>query len=134
MEYKKERDKEFLQTCEKIRKAAGRYISVRETVKKAIRTPATSFFISEREFGKIIRDKRRHTPHSKAKAELYREIRRRYKKLKSNYPNAKTENLARQIAYQSAPGFYLTESSAKNLYYKLLKPKQHPNPLKPSKT
>jgi hypothetical protein len=67
MEYKKERDKEFLQTCEKIRKAAGRYISVRETVKKAVRTPATSFFISEREFGKIIRDKKRPPPIPKQK-------------------------------------------------------------------
>jgi hypothetical protein len=124
LEYRKERDREFLLSCEKVRRNTNGYISVRNIVKQAIHTSASSFFISEREFGKIIRDKKNHTPRSKAKAALYTEIRRRYRRLKASFPNIGIESLARRIAYQEAPRFYITEESAKNLYYRLLKNKK----------
>ena len=121
MEFKKERDYEFFKACEVIRKESKEYISVSEIARLAIETKASSFFLSEREIGKIIQEKRDHVPKSKAKAELYWMIRRRYRQIKANYPNMRIGNIIKHIALSGAPRFYITESSARDLYYQLLK-------------
>jgi hypothetical protein len=120
LEYKAERDAEFFRTCERTRREKGGYLSVREIVKRAILEPASSFFISEREFGRIVRDKKHHVPHSGPKAELYSEIRRRYRRVKADFPQMKDEAVARSIAYGRAPRFYISEERARKLYCLLL--------------
>ncbi|MDR2917852.1 MAG: hypothetical protein LBV72_00595 [Tannerella sp.] len=120
MEYREDRDKEFLKACKNILKESGECLSVIELVKKAIHTPASSFFISEREIGKIIREERGN-PRSDAKSEMHHVIKRRHNKMKENFPNSKAEGIAKIIAYQEAPRFYITESTARKLYYQLKK-------------
>ena len=126
MEFKEERDYEFLKVCENIRKSSKEYISTKNIAIRAIQSNAPSFFLSERELWKIIREKEKinQIPKSEIKAELHRTIRRRYRQLKLAFPNMKIGKIIQSLALASAPRFYITEARAVTLYYQLLKQKK----------
>jgi len=123
--YQKERDKDFFETCESIRKENHPdYISVEDIVKQAINKEAKSFYLNIEIYARIINKVRcgclnriRH----KMKKELYLELWNRYIEIKRQNPEYNSMDCARIIAEQKAPKFYISQKHAVNLYYKLLK-------------
>jgi len=123
--YQQERNSDFFNACEKIRREHGKdYISVADIAKKAILTEAESFYLLDKEVSKIIyRFVGKITfgnTQSEAKKAQYKEIMRRYYELHYQYPEYNIPKIAAIIASQKAPRFYITETRAMLLYYKLL--------------
>ena len=124
--YKKERDRDFFEACESVRKEFGAgYISVSDIAKKAIHKEAKSFYLDTREYVKIAYKVGKENDltwlKQKDKKELYLEIYKRYMQIFAKNPKLNRMDIARIIAEQKAPRFYISEVSASNLYYKLLK-------------
>ena len=111
--YREERDREFFNVCESIRK--GTDMTVTEIAKAAITHQASSFFLTEGGYKKIITCTNVNVRG--AKSELYVEIKRRYKELGSPPVSEACDSLSSQ----KAPRFYITEERARTLYYQLLK-------------
>jgi len=123
--YQQERNSDFFNACEKVRKQYGKdYISATEIAKKAIHTEAESFYLLDKEISKIIYrfvGKINYgNTKSEAKKAQYKEIMRRYYELHYQYPQYNIPKIAKIIAGQKAPRFYITETRAALLYYKLL--------------
>ncbi len=124
--YQHERDKDFFEICEAIRKEKGSsYISVSEIVRQAINQPAKSFYLHIREYTRIYkRAKNGRTEGLKAsKKALYNEVYSRYSHILTEQPNLCAMAVARLIAEQPAPRFYISPAYGADLYYKLLKSK-----------
>jgi|GEM_PF-4902159 len=119
--YEEERNEDFFNVCESIRKESGSYISVSDIVKKAIHHPAKSFYLSARACYVIIRRARHARPRLDAKYDLYTEIYTRHIELSKENPQMAVSQIARIISEQSAPRFYISAPRAMNLYYQLLK-------------
>jgi hypothetical protein len=125
IEYKDLRDKEFFEACKKAISESTGHIHLSQIVERVILSPASSFFLSERQYGRIVRAKSTNVPRSKAGAELFYEIRRRYRQIKLNYPNMHAETIAKNfIAYQAAPRFYISVARGLIIYYSFLKKKK----------
>ena len=109
--FKKERDREFFDTCERLRKNG---LSLEDAAKKAITLPASSFFLTDKGFERIIN----YTGDVVGiKCELYKEV-----KLRANQIQCKTvKQTIRILETQTAPRFYISESRAISLYYELIK-------------
>jgi hypothetical protein len=123
--YQQERNNDFFSVCERIRKETKGYVSVEKIAIQAVYNKAELFYLPAREIAKIIRGKKfDQNTKSPAKAELYKELKRRYELLN---PQGKTDCavVSRMIEIQSAPRFYISESRAVNLYYQLLKSKKN---------
>ena len=126
--YQKERDKDFFEVCEAIRKESyPEYISVDNIALLAIKKKAKSFYLSTKVCSNII-NKVRFGCFDKIKnnikKELYLELWLRYIQIKRQNPEFNSMDCARIIAEQEAPRFYIAEHHATNLYYKLLKSNQ----------
>jgi hypothetical protein len=123
--YKRERDADFLNTCEQIRKEYGKnYISMENIARKALYKEAQSFYLNNKAYCKIIRMVRIGVIESikqRHKKDLYWEIYNRYLKLKRENTGFNIMDCVRVIAEQKAPRFYISEGRAINLYYELLK-------------
>jgi hypothetical protein len=123
--YQNERDKDFFETCESIRKEYGAaYISVDEIAEKAIFKEASSFYLKTEVYARIynkIKNWKAKPIRGKVKDDLYHEVLKRYKTILSDNPDMNAMEVARIIATQKAPRFYMSRMSARNLYYKLLK-------------
>jgi hypothetical protein len=127
--YKKERNIDFFNKCEEIRRlyqSQGKYIPVCEIAELAAETPAASFYIHEKEYVKIIL-KMKNNPDMRmgrsAKNEMYGEIFKLYLKIKLSNKDKRLSisAIGRMIAQMPAKKFYLTGKSAANLYYRLIK-------------
>ena len=117
--FKKERDEEFYEACKKAAKELiekGVFITTIPVIKKAIMTPASSYFLDERNIANIIRSK--ELPKSEAKTELYIQIKKEYSDLLINLPFIKPETAAKlYISGYTAPRFYISIPRAINIYY-----------------
>jgi len=125
LNYQTERDKDFFETCETVRKSLKpKYISGNEIVKIAVLKEAKSFYLDTKSISHII-NKARIGCMTKIKSEatrdLYIEIWIRYIHIKRKNPNLNSMDIARIIEKQPAPKFYISIKHALNLYYKLLK-------------
>lgn len=120
--FKQDRDRDFFSICEALRKETEGYVSISRIAREAVRREAPSFYLSEREYVRIYR-KARLMPEckSKIKNEMYREIRNRFLKAKKENPTLNHFRIARIIAEQKAPRFYISGGRAVQLYYELLK-------------
>ena len=123
--FKNERDSDFYNVCEDIRRAyGGEYISTSDIARLAVRSQAKSFYISYCRCYNIIRlikNGERLESRSKAKTSLFEEIKRRYLQIKEEKQALKDSDIVCMIIKEEAPRFYITDISAKILYYKLLK-------------
>lgn len=122
--YQQERNFDFFNACEKVRKETLKEcLSATEVAKRAILTEAQSFYLLDKEIAKIIYrhvNKIGYTIRSEAKKAQYKEIMRRYYELHYKHPQYNIPKIAKIIANQKAPRFYITENTAMLLYYKLL--------------
>ena len=123
--YQKERDKDFFEICESIRRENyPNYVSVENIAKLAIQKEAQSFYLNTDIYARIINKVRcgcLSKIRNKVKRKLYLEIWKRYIHVKRQNPKYNSMDCARIISEQSAPQFYISEKHAVNLYYKLLK-------------
>jgi len=126
--YQKERDKDFFEVCEAIRRESyPQYISVDNIAMLAITEKAKSFYLSTKVCAHIINKVRNGyltKIKNRIKRKLYFELWRRYIRIKRQNPEFNSMDCARIIAEQEAPQFYISERHATNLYYKLLKSNQ----------
>ena len=120
--YKPERDKDFFDVCEAIRKETKDYQSVEDIAVKAILRPANSIFITQKHIACIIQEMRCGTHSFKGVTKLQnQELFNRYWELKKQNPTFSPNKIAKIIEEQKAPRFYISQKTAKSLYYKLLK-------------
>ncbi|MCL2650320.1 MAG: hypothetical protein FWD60_04735 [Candidatus Azobacteroides sp.] len=123
--YQKERDKDFFEVCESIRKENNpNYISVENIVKQAIIRESQSFYLNTEIYARIINKVRcgcLSKIRNNIKRRLYFEIWERYIQIKRENPKFNSMDCARIISEQKSPQFYISERHAANLYYKLLK-------------
>lgn len=114
--FKRQRDLEFFQACERVRK--GKCMTIQEIVDIAVFQPASSFFLTYSSCRKIIKWDKKVTG---AKAELYKEI----KRIRDTMPNLSISQACETIIEMPAPRFYITPARARSLYYELLKNNGH---------
>jgi len=122
--YKDERNKDFFDTCEFVRKEYfPEYISVEDIVMQSINRETKSFYLDATSCAHIINNVRlgRLLKIKKITRKLYFEIWKRYIHIKRKNANLNLMECARIISEQKAPQFYMSERHAVNLYYKLLK-------------
>jgi hypothetical protein len=123
--HQKERDSDFFEICESIRKATNpSYISMENIASAAIKKEAKSFYLNTEIYARIINKVRcgyLSKVKNKTKRKMYIELWNRYIQIKRANPEFNSMDCARIIAEQKAPQFYISEKHAKNLYYKLMK-------------
>ncbi len=114
-----ERDKYFLEVCDKIQKE-NKFWSVSKVAKAALLTETFSFFLTIRGYAKIIHKLRKCEPYPSrsVKCEMYDEIKERVAEMPQDIS---VNEMARRLDTQTAPRFYMTENSAIQLYYNLIK-------------
>lgn len=126
--YLNERNIDFYNACKKVRdKYKGNYLSVSEITRLAILTPAESFYLLPKECIKIINKAINNEPinlRHESKIELHKEICRRYFQLSKENTELKPYEIAKIISDQNAPRFYISEKTAKEIYYKMVKDKK----------
>ena len=120
---KLEKNKEFYESCEKIRMAQTCYLSTKEIASRGEACACSCFFMSEGHIKRLIWEMNtdRHVPSKFPHIrEKHNEIYRRYKILLSAHPNELLSFYAEVISMQPAPKFYLDKDYAAILYYKLM--------------
>lgn len=133
--YRQERDKNFFQVCEKIRKNSKAYVSVAEIAKKAVLEEADEYYITLKQMIVILtcmRCEKNIDTLSEHKRALYKDIFSRYWVLKKKNPTMRTFEIAKMIHNEKAPRFYFSDSRAKSLYYKLIKTNGNAIPIRHS--
>lgn len=121
--YKPERDKDFYNVCEQIRKENKGYIKIDDIVSKAVVSPAESYYISAKQIREIIQLMRcsKCIEHlSESKQSLYKRILELYMEEKKKNPELSVTQIASLIDEYTAPRFYMSVERAKGLYYKLM--------------
>lgn len=122
LEFKPDRDIDFLAACERIRKENKPYISVVDIAAKVIHVEAESYYLTTKQIITIIQTMR-FNPNfrTKCKMNLYGDIFARYWDIKKKHPTYTVSRIAKLIDAEKAPQFYLTANSAKKLLYYLIK-------------
>ncbi|GAB6123860.1 hypothetical protein [Dysgonomonas termitidis] len=117
--YEEDRNKDFLQACEAVRKEEGTRLTVSGIASKAIYKKAGSFYIHYRVYMKIISNNGNNLPKNEISRQLHTEVLKRAKEImqQNNYTPAQA---AKILSEQQAPRFYISEARAISLYYKLL--------------
>lgn len=120
--FKQDRDKDFFAVCEQVRKEHGSYISVKDIACKAVKREADGYYLTTKQIINIIHYKRCN-PDKKTrwKQGLYTDIFQRYWSIKKENPGLTVSKIAKIIDEEKAPRFYMTEKSATNLLYYLIK-------------
>jgi len=122
LEFKPDRDKDFLAVCDRIRNENKPYISVADIAAKAIHVEAESYYLTTKQIITIIQTMRFNRNFKiRRKANLYGDIFTRYLDIKKKHPNYSVSKIAKMIDAEKAPRFYLTANSAKKLLYNLIK-------------
>ena len=123
------RNRDFYRACEEIiRHNKPQSVNVRETVRKALLSPAGSFYLSDGEIARILRSRMWEMPLNPVKLEMYKELCSRYRQLKALHPGQKIGQIARLIETQPAPRFYMSDAYAVRLYYHLVKNRKRYHP------
>jgi len=121
----KERNKDFFDTCEGIRRDnRPNYVSVENIASGAVLKEAQSFYLNTEIYARIINKVRcgyLSGVKNSLKRQMYVEIHKRYIRIKRENPTFNAMDCARIIAEQKAPRFYISPRHAVNLYYRLLK-------------
>ena len=118
--YREDRDVDFFNVCERVR-SEEKTLSVSTIVSKAILKEAKSFYMHPREYSSIIRRQGKRFPKNEIKKALHLEILARYKRLKRENPHLDLPEIAKLIAEQGAPRFYISKRRAEDIYYGMLK-------------
>lgn len=119
--YRVERDKDFFDVCEAVRKESKEYRSVQQIATIAALRPAQSYYLTKKQILSIIQLMRLH-PHklnlnrNKVKLKLYKQIYSVYLQ-----HDVCANQVAHIIDLSPAPRFYMSSQTATSLYYKLLK-------------
>ena len=121
--YEEDRNEDFLQACEAVRKEEGVYLSISEIASKVILKPAKSFYLQQRIYIRIIRNNGEKLPKNEVSCELHKEVLHRAKEIMKLHPSYSPAKIAKILSEQEAPRFYMSESRAESLYYELLKQK-----------
>jgi hypothetical protein len=121
--YREERDGDFLNACEQVRREEPSQPAYRTASKAAYRA-AKSFYVKRCEYAKIIRTGYSGMPKNPAKKEMYAELRRRAEKVIAENPGMPIREVAKILSEQESPRFYISEKTAQKLYYSLLKRKR----------
>jgi hypothetical protein len=117
--YEEERNADFLQVCETVRKEEGARLTVSAIASKAIYKTARSFYIHQRAYMKIIRNDGNNLPKNEVARQLHTEVLERAKEIMEQN-NCTLAQAAKILSEQQAPRFYISEARAISLYYKLL--------------
>lgn len=118
-----EKNRDFYDACEEIRRSHDGYLSTKEIAALGEASPCACFYMSTRHLKFLIWqiNTDRHTPSKFAHIrEKHNEIYSRYKQLLSEYSDKPLSWYADEISYQPAPRFYLDHDYATILYYKLM--------------
>lgn len=118
--YEEDRNEDFLQACESVRKEEGS-ISISEIAAKAILKKAKSFYIQPKAYIKIIRNNGNKLPKNEVSRELHIEVLKRAKEIMTQNKGYTPAQVAKILVDQKAPRFYISEARAESLYYQLLK-------------
>ncbi len=121
-----EKNRDFYESCEKIRSEQNGYLSTKEIAIRGEACECSSFFMSEGHIKRLIWEMNtdRHVPSKFPHIrEKHNEIYRRYKRLLSVNNDKPLSWYAGEISKQSAPRFYLDKDYATILYYKLMNKK-----------
>lgn len=118
--YEEDRNEDFLQACESVRKEEGS-LSISEIAAKAIYRKAKSFYIHPRVYIKIIRNDGNKLPKNDVSRELHIEVLKRAKEIMSQSADYTPAQIAKILIDHDAPRFYISEARAESLYYQLLK-------------
>lgn len=120
MFFRDERDRDFLNVCERIRKQ-NKGLSASQIARIAVYQQAESFHLTTRELAKIVNKVRKghNDTRFESAASLYKEIESHLGKLR--FKGASCYQAARMIDTLPAPRFYISESRAISLYYECLK-------------
>ena len=117
--YEEERNRDFLQACEAVRKEEGARLTVSGIASKAIYKKAKSFYIHQRAYMKIIRNNGNNLPRNEVSRQLHTEVLERAKEIMKQYDYTPAQ-IAKILSEQQAPRFYISHARATSLYYKLL--------------
>ena len=120
MFFRQERDRDFFDVCEKVRKENNR-LSVSEIAKIAVFHPASSFYLTTKELAKIINNIRKGIRKSTFRSEglMYDQIEFMMREI-PGHENLPAREVARKIDAENVPRFYLSESRATSIYYECL--------------
>jgi len=124
--FKENRDIDFLKACNTVRQNTHGYISASDIARKALYTETESFYILPRRLSRIIYMAQKGTlpiSESEPKNEFYKEVQKRYHELSQVYKNRSILGIAKIIAEQKAPRFYMSEARAIDLYYEMMRKK-----------
>ncbi|MFT3994398.1 MAG: hypothetical protein QM660_08825 [Dysgonomonas sp.] len=122
--FKEDRDKDFFEVCERIRKQNDEYVSVSDIALQAIGQPAKSFYLSDQRYSRIIKQKGNSRTKNLIKIEMHRDIYEKFNSLSVEYADLNTKGILKLLSESPAPRFYLSHSRATELYYELLKHKK----------
>lgn len=122
--FKEDRDKDFLEVCERIRKQNDEYVSVSDIALQAISQPAKSFYLSDQRYSRIIKQKGNRKTKNLIKIDMHRDIYEKFNSLSAEYANLNVREILKLLSESPAPRFYLSHSRATELYYELLKQKK----------
>lgn len=127
--YEHERNTDFYNTCEQVRKEAaqeGRIISVAEITSKAVYRKAKLFYIHKKVIIQILKNKGEILPKNEMSKLLHLEILSRGEALRAEAAQESAtpkplRHIAEIISDQEAPRFYMSEARAQSLYYELIR-------------
>jgi len=118
--YQQERDEDFLKACEIVRSNTQGYISMTDIAIRAVTSPAQSYYLCPRQIAKICKCNISKV-RSPVKRELYRKIKHLYFELKTVYPEISRRQIYKRLLEEPAERFYISDTRAVSLYYKLIK-------------
>lgn len=122
--YKKSKDVEFYEACERIRRECKGELSTKQIAIRAEAQECSSFFLTVDRIRRLLWNMltdRHVPPNQRHIRDKHREIYRRYKVLLSEDGDQTLTYYAEKISTQSAPRFYLSENYAPVFYYKLIR-------------
>ena len=113
----RKRNFDFFAKCEAIREEGGRDMPIVRIADWAAKSPAPSFYVTERTVRILLRTGRTTAGTPQA-------LRRQKDILRLRKKGENLEAAVRRILLSAAPEFYLSPERARDLYYKLLKEKK----------
>ena len=122
--FKEDRDKDFFEVCERIRKQNDEYVSVSDIALQAINQPAKSFYLSDQRYSRIIKQRENKKTKNLVKIEMHKDIYEKFNSLSAENTDLCVREILKLLSESPAPRFYLSHSRATELYYELLKHKK----------
>lgn len=127
LDFQKQRDRDLFSAYERVLKQLGhdaRYKSRLEILVMAINSPAKQFYVSSEEAARRVSQLLKGNElniRSPYRAEMYREITRRFVALREQHPHIGLRQGVEDIIAMPAPSFYLSPSSAKVIFHHIFK-------------